>query len=218
MNTSALQKAFPSDVRHHISTPPQHANHTATLPSCAWRLNLLENFPRVSRSERPLDAETVQSHIFHREIANGVHASKSGFICHPMKHSQIQSVNYGAINYYLQTSMKYVHSLQKQVDPSMTVFHDQVRSERLSQSFFMQQEGERRQIGTAGSIADGGFKIKNVRFFPEDGKKSWSSRLFDRLISPTAPSSFSCLSRTRHVFITFCPSIIPSREKRDRHE
>lgn len=117
--------------------PPPPSYHAATPPSCARRLNLLENFPRVSRSERPLDAETVQSHIFHGEIANGVHASKSGFICHPMKHSQIQSVNYGAINYYLQTSMKYVHSLRKQVDLSMTVFHDQVRGERLSQSFFL---------------------------------------------------------------------------------
>lgn len=85
---------------HRYLHPP-----TVTLPS--WTpAKPPENFPRVYRSEPPPDAETFQSHIFHQEIASEVYA----FICHPMKHSQIQSVNYGAINYYLQTSMKYVDS------------------------------------------------------------------------------------------------------------
>ena len=47
---------------------------------------------------------------------------KSSFICHPMKHSQIPSVNYCAINYYLQTSMKYVHSLQNKSTPAWLFF------------------------------------------------------------------------------------------------
>lgn len=195
--------------------PPPPSHHTATPPSCARRLNLLENFPSVSRSERPLDAETVQSHIFHGEIANGVHASKSGFICHPMKHSQIQSVNYGAINYYLQTSMKYVHSLRKQVDLSMTVFHDQVRGERLSQSFFL---CNRNKLGLPGASAMAALKSKR-EIFP----RRWKDKL---VLSTVRPSDFSdravfpllFFSRTRHLFITFRPSIIPSREKRDRRE
>lgn len=70
LNTPALQSHSSSDV-HTTSNPTAVA-----LPSCT-RTKPLENFPRVSRSEPPPDAETVQSHIFHREIANEEHASKA---------------------------------------------------------------------------------------------------------------------------------------------
>lgn len=61
---------------------------TTKAPSCdvqrpqslrrpARGLKPLENFPCVSPSEQPFDAETVQTHIFHWEIANEVHASKA---------------------------------------------------------------------------------------------------------------------------------------------
>lgn len=65
---------------------------------------------------------------------------KSSFICHPMKRSQIQSVNYGAINYYLQTSMKYVHSLQNKSTPAWSGV------QRTLVSIFYATGGEFRQI------------------------------------------------------------------------
>ncbi len=64
-------KALSSDEHSYINPT------TVALPSCTHRLKPAENFPRVSRSERPFDAETVQTHIFHQEIANEVHASKA---------------------------------------------------------------------------------------------------------------------------------------------
>lgn len=45
--------------------------------SSCTRAKPLENFPRVSHSQPLLDAKTAQSHIFHREIANEVHASNA---------------------------------------------------------------------------------------------------------------------------------------------
>lgn len=80
--------------------------------------------------------------------------------------------------------------------------------------FFMQQE----QIGTAGSIGDGSFEIKTWDFSQkmerQVGSLDCSAVWFLR---PRRLPSL-VFSRTRHLFITFRPSIIPSREKRDRRE
>lgn len=77
-----------------------------------------------------------------------------------MKHSWIQSVNYGAINYYLQNINEICSLIAKQVNPGATVFffsfpllHDQVRGERSSQSFMQ-------QATSSGGVAEGAFKMK----------------------------------------------------------
>lgn len=99
----------------------RHINPAAAAPP-SWA-KPLENFPRICRSRsHRLMHHAVQSHIFHRENCKWSACLKSSFICHPMKHSQIQSVNYGAINYYLQTSMKNVHSLQNKLTPAWQFF------------------------------------------------------------------------------------------------
>lgn len=58
--------------------------------------------------------------------------------------------------------------IAKQVNPSMTVFHDQVRGEHSSQSL-MQQEGSSDKLWLAGEITYGSFRMKML--FPGGMKK-----------------------------------------------
>lgn len=136
LNASALQRPFP--LVYDVTSTQLHRPDARAKPP--------ENFPRVPRSEPPLDAETVQSHIFHREIANEVHASKHEFHLSPNE-AFTDPVSKLRCNKLLPANINEICSLiAKQVDLDATVFHDQVCSKCLFPSF-MQQEF--RQTGAA---------------------------------------------------------------------
>lgn len=81
--------------------------NTVTLPSCTRA-----KFPPCFSLGATAWCRNCSKSYFSSGNCKWSACLKSNFICHPMKHSPSQSVNYGAINYYLQTSMKYVDSLQ----------------------------------------------------------------------------------------------------------
>lgn len=108
-------------------------------------------------------------------------------------------------NKLLPANIKEICSLiAKQVNPSMTVFHDQVRGEHSSQSL-MQQEGSSDKLWLAGEITYGSFRMKML--FPGGMK---NCVLLDTTLFPPAVPlhAFSQeFTETRHFSMSFCSSV-----------
>lgn len=168
-------KAFPSDVHRYINP--------ATVPPPFWA-KPLENIPCVchSRSRR----------LMQRPFKVIFFIWKLQMKCMPQKQFHLSPneaftdpVSKLWCNKLLPANINEICSLvAKQVNPSMTVFHDQVRGKRSSQSF-MQHEGS----GWWG-ITTGSFKMKMCYF---QKKKMENRKDGEEKLSSSSSPLFGCL-------------------------